>query len=61
MLSQYNVSVFVVVVWCLFVFEQFKRAKYVQLETKNQIIGYRYAAELESYICIIVTIIILNV
>ena len=40
--------VFVIVVQRLFVFEQFKQTKYIQSETKNQINGHQYVAELES-------------
>ena len=58
---QYDVSIFVVTVRCLLVFERFRRVKYIQLETINQINDYQYVTQLESYICILVTIIILNV
>ena len=49
-LSQYNISIFVVVVRHLFVFERFKRVKYIQSETIYQINGHQYVIELESYI-----------
>ena len=48
--SQYNVSVFTVMVRCLFVFERFRRVKYIRLETINQITGRQYVAEPKSYI-----------
>ena len=48
--SQYNVSVFAIVVWSFFVFGRFKRTKYIRSETINQINSYQYAAELESYV-----------
>ena len=46
--SQYDDLVFVVVVRRLFVFELFKRVKYIQSETRNQINGRQYATELSS-------------
>ena len=46
--SQYNGLVFIVVVQRLFVFEGFRRAKYIQSETRNQTNGRRYGTELES-------------
>ena len=59
--SQYNVLDFVVVVRCLLVFERFRRVKYIRSETINQINDCQYVAQLESYICILVTIVISNV
>ena len=44
MSSQYDSLVFVVVVRCLFVFEQFERAKYIRSETRNQINSCQYVA-----------------
>ena len=46
--SQYDVLVFVVVVQCLFVFEQFIRRKYIRLKTIYQINSHQYVTELES-------------
>ena len=46
--SQYDDLVFVVVVRRLFMFELFKRVKYIQSETRNQINGRQYATELPS-------------
>ena len=31
-LSQYDVLIFVIMVWCLFMFRQFKRVKYYQIK-----------------------------
>ena len=46
--SRYNVLFFVIVVLCLFVCGRFRRAKYIQSKTRNQINGHQYAVELES-------------
>ena len=48
--SQHDVSVFVVMVRCLFMFGQFKRVKYIQSKTINQINSRQYVVELESYV-----------
>ena len=46
--SQYGVLVFVVVMHCLFVFEQFIRRKYIRLKIIYQINSHQYVTELES-------------
>ena len=60
-LSQNDVSVFVVMVRRLFMFGQFKRVKYIRSETRNQINGRQYVAELESYIYIYIYILVIIV
>ena len=50
MSSQYDVSVFIMMVRRLFVFGQFRRAKYMRSETRYQINGRQYAIELELYV-----------
>ena len=48
--SQYDVSIFVVVVCHSFVFMRFIRAKYIQSKTRHQINDHQYDVELESYV-----------
>ena len=45
--SQYDDLVFVVVMRRLFMFRRFKRIKYIQSETINQINSHQYVIELE--------------
>ena len=48
MSSQYDDLVFVIVMWLLFMFGRFERAKYIRSETKNQINDRPYVVELKS-------------
>ena len=48
MSSPYNTLVFVVVMWCLFMFEQFRQTKYIRSKTINQINSHQNATKLES-------------